>query len=160
MGRKVYIETTIVSYLTARPSRDLVVAAHQQITSDWWANHRHRFDLYISELVLIEASRGDPSAAERRAKALSGIPRLPMNETAEDLARWFVERKIVPEQAVEDALHVALAVSHGLDFLLTWNCRHLANAEVIERLETTCLEQGYLLPRLCTPEQLMGDSYS
>jgi PIN domain len=155
--RKVYIETSVASYLTACPSRDLVVAAHQQLTLEWWANQRQRFHLYISELVLREASKGDPYAAERRMAELAGIPLLPISDAAVDLARSLVDRRIVPRAAVEDALHVALATSHGMDFLLTWNCRHIANAEVIGKLELECVRFGFLLPTLCTPEQLMGD---
>ena len=157
MKRRVYIETSVASYLTARPSRDLIVAAHQEITAEWWANQRRRFDLYISELVLREASKGDPAAAARRIAELAGIPLLPIDGAVQELARSFVERRIVPENVVEDALHIAVAASQGMDFLLTWNCRHIANAEVIERLEAACLKLGLLLPTLCTPEQLMGD---
>jgi hypothetical protein len=157
MKRKVYIETSVASYLTARPSRDLVVAAHQEITAEWWENHRDRFDLYISELVLREASKGDPAASGRRIVQMAGIPLLPITNAAQELARSFVDRRIIPHKVVEDALHVAVAATQGMDFLLTWNCRHIANAEVIERLETACLELGLLLPTLCTPEQLMGD---
>ena len=146
-----------MSYLTARPSRDLVVAAHQELTAEWWASPRLRFDLYISELVLLEASKGDPVASARRMEALAGIPLLPIDDAVQELARWFVDRLIVPEKVVEDALHVAVAASQGMDFLLTWNCRHIANAEVIDKLEAVCLEFGFLLPTLCTPEQLMGD---
>ena len=157
MRRKVYIETSVASYLTARPSRDLVVAAHQELTLEWWANHRQRFELYISELVLREASRGDPSAAAKRVAELDGIPLLPLDDVAKDLARSFIYRRLVPDKAVEDAMHVAVATSQGMDFLLTWNCRHIANAEVIEKLEQACLQLGFFLPALCTPEQLMGD---
>jgi hypothetical protein len=156
MKRKVYVETTIASYLTARPSRDLVVAAHQELTIEWWTNHRHRFDVFISELVLREAARGDQSAASRRLAELNGIEVLDLDDSARELARQFVERRLIPEKAVEDAFHVALATAQGMDFLLTWNCRHIANAEVAERLEAVCLELGYLMPILCTPEQLMG----
>ena len=157
MKRKVYIETSVASYLTARPSRDLVVAAHQDLTFEWWTKRRQQFDLYISELVLREASKGDPAAAARRLDELAGIPLLPFNDFVEDLARSFVDSGIVPEKAADDAMHVAVATSQGMDFLLTWNCRHIANAEVIERLEAACLQLGFLLPALCTPEQLMGD---
>ena len=157
MKRKVYIETSVASYLTARPSRDLVVAAHQELTTEWWENHRDRFDLYISELVLREASKGDAAASARRMAQLAGIPSLPIDDAAQELARSFVDRRIIPQKVVEDALHVAVAATQGMDFLLTWNCRHIANAEVIERLEAACLELGLLLPTLCTPEQLMGD---
>jgi len=157
MKRKVYVETSVASYLTARPSRDLVVAAHQELTLEWWTNSRQRFDLFISELVLREASKGDPSAAAKRVSELAGIPLLPINDDVATLARSLIDRRVVPERAVEDALHLAVAVSHGMDFLLTWNCRHIANAEVIERLEDACLQLGLQVPTLCTPEQLMGD---
>src|SRR5580704_9567279 len=134
MKRKVYLETTVASYLTARPSRDLVVAAHQELTVEWWSRHRHRFDIYVSDLVLREAARGDPSAAARRLAELQGIDILSLTAEAQELAALFLKRGLIPQKAVEDALHVALATAQGMDFLLTWNCRHIANAEVIERL--------------------------
>lgn len=157
MKRRVYIETTVASYLTARPSRDLVVAAHQELTIEWWTKHKQRFDLYISDIVLREAARGDAVAAGKRLAELNGIDVLALDDVARDLARAFMERGLIPEKAVEDALHVAVATAQGMDFLLTWNCRHIANAEVVERLEAACLELGYRMPVLCTPEQLMGD---
>lgn len=157
MKRRVYIETTVASYLTARPSRDPVVVAHQEITLEWWTDHRQRFDLYISELVLREAGRGDESAAPKRLAELAGIQVLDLDNAASELARLFVLRKLIPEKAVEDAFHVGVATAQGVDFLLTWNCRHIANAEIIERLEALCLEVGYRMPTICTPEQLMGD---
>jgi hypothetical protein len=155
--RKVYVETTIVSYLTARASRDLVAAAHQELTQEWWADHRHRFDLFVSDLVILEASKGDSSAAQRRIDELSGIPVLGLTEAARELARLFLQRKLIPEKAVEDAFHVAIATVQGMNFLFTWYCKHIANAEVRERLEAACLMLGYQMPTLCTPEQLMGD---
>ena len=157
MKRKVYIETSVASYLTARPSRDLMVAAHQELTAEWWANHRERFEVYISEIVLREAARGDESAAAKRLAELEGIDVLTLDDGARALARLFVERGLIPKQALEDAFHVAVATAQGMDFLLTWNCRHIANAEIVERLEAACLELGYRMPTLCTPEQLMGD---
>ncbi len=157
MKRRVYIETTVASYLTARPSRDLIVAAHQELTIEWWAKHRVRFDLYISDIVLREAAKGDTLAASKRLAELSGIDVLALDDHSRDLASAFMERRLIPEKAVEDALHVAVATAQGMDFLLTWNCRHIANAEVVERLEAVCSELGYRMPILCTPEQLMGD---
>jgi hypothetical protein len=157
LKRRVYLETTIASYLTARPSRDLVVAAHQELTAEWWEGHRGRYDLFVSDLVLREVARGDEAAAARRLEELSGIEVLGLDTTALELARAFVERGLIPPKAVEDALHVAVATTHGMDFLLTWNCRHIANAEIMGRLEGVCVELGYLMPVLCTPEQLMGD---
>jgi hypothetical protein len=157
MKRRVYVETTIVSYLTARPSRDLIVAAHQELTTEWWTIHRARFDLYISDLVLIESARGDRDTAAKRLLEMRGIPVLSVDEPARELARKFLERKLIPPKAVEDALHVAIATTQGMDFLLTWNCRHIANAEVMDRLGAVCLELGFQMPTLCTPEQLMGE---
>ncbi len=151
------METTIASYLTARESGDLIVAAHQEITTEWWESYRGRYDLFVSDLVLREAARGDEAAAARRMKELSSIEVLSLDTTALELARAFVERGLIPAKVVEDALHVAIATTHGMDFLLTWNCRHIANAEIMGRLEGVCAEFGYLMPVLCTPEQLMGD---
>lgn len=157
MKRRVYLETTVASYLTARPSRDLVVAAHQELTIEWWTIHRPRFDVYISDFVPRESARGDESAAAKRLAELEGIDVLDLDDGGRELARLFVDRGLIPEKAVEDAFHVAIATAQGMDFLLTWNCRHIANAEVAERLEAACLELGYRMPTLCTPEQLMGD---
>jgi hypothetical protein len=155
--RRVYLETTIASYLTARRSRDLVIRAHQEITIEWWAQHRQRFEIFISDLVLREAARGDRDAAAKRLEELAGIAVLEMSEDARELAREFVNRGLIPQKAVEDAFHVAIATAQGMEFLLTWNCRHIANAEIIERLQSVCEELGYEMPTLCTPEQLMGN---
>lgn len=133
------------------------MAAHQELTIEWWTNHRQRFDPYIFEIALREAARGDELAAARRLAGLEGIDVLALDEAARTLAHLFVERKLIPEKAIEDALHVAVTTAQGMDFLLTWNCRHIANAEVVERLEAVCLELGYRIPALCTPERLMGD---
>lgn len=157
MKRRVYIETSVASYLTARPSRDLVVAAHQELTVEWWTNHRRRFDLYISDIVLREAAQGDPLAAAKRLAVLEGIDVLALDDSARELARLFVERRLIPEKAVEDAFHVAVATTQGMNFVLTWNCRHIANAEVTGRIEALCLELGYWMPTLCTPLQIMGN---
>lgn len=119
--------------------------------------HRERFDLFISGIVLLEAGRGDPEAAARRLAALNGIGVLDLTDRARDLAGAFLARRVVPAQAVDDALHVAVATVEARDFLLTWNCRHIANAEIMEGLRSVCAESGYRLPVLCTPEQLMGD---
>ncbi len=154
---KVYLETTIASYLTAHTSRNLVVAAHQELTLEWWNQHRHRFDVFVSALVLEEAASGDPEMAARRLVELRGIPVLGLDEDARALAKRFLDSGLLPTKAVGDAIHVALATLHGMDYLLTWNCRHIANAEIVRGLVRLCAEAGYELPALCTPEQLMGD---
>jgi hypothetical protein len=128
MKHRVYIETTIVSYLTARPSRDLVVLAHQQVTQEWWDARRHAFDLFVSQLVVREASSGDSDAALRRTELLQTFPMLELNDAALHLARTLLKRNAVPQKAIEDALHISVATAHGMDYLLTWNCKHIANA--------------------------------
>lgn len=157
MNQKIYIETTIISYLTARPSRDLIVAAHQQITQEWWETRRKCFDVFISELVIREAGSGDKSAAQRRLAAINDIPLIELNEEVLILSNTLIVEGPIPENSKEDALHIALATVHGLDYILTWNCRHIANAEMRNGVSNICIAQGYQPPIICTPEELMGD---
>ncbi|WP_437963709.1 type II toxin-antitoxin system VapC family toxin [Sorangium sp. So ce260] len=153
MKPRVYIETSILSYLTARPSRDLIQAAHQQLTIEWWAG-RNRFELVVSDAVLAEASRGDPSAAARRLAAAEGLPVLSATTEAQAVARRLLETAAMPRKAAIDAAHVAIAAVHDVSFLLTWNCTHLANAMMRRHIETVCRESGYWPPIICTPEEL------
>jgi len=156
MGLKVYIETSVVSYLTARPSRDLIIAAHQQLTQDWWDKRRAHFDLYTSQLVIQESSAGEAAMSRKRLEALDGIPLLSINQEAVALARAFVEKGPIPEKARVDALHIALATTHGMDYLLTWNCKHIANAEMQTGIAKVSREAGFEPPVVCTPEELFG----
>lgn len=153
MKRRVYIETTVVSYLTALPTRDLVRAAHQQLTVEWWAG-RDGFELFISDAVLAEARAGDPTAAARRLAALAGVPVLAATDDALALARALLTAAAMPPKAAIDATHVAVAAINGLDFLLTWNCAHIANAVMRPRIERVCREAGFEPPTICTPEEL------
>lgn len=155
MKPRVYIETTIPSYLTARPTRDLVRAAHQQITREWWAS-RERFELVVSQAVLDEAAAGDPDAARRRLRALDGLPSLDVTEEVADLAEALIIGVPFPPKAAVDAVHIAAAVVNRLDYLVTWNCTHLANAEMRKRVEQVCRSRGYEPVVICTPEELMG----
>ena len=157
MRPRVYLETTIPSYLTAHRSADTIVAARQELTIDWWSKHRHRYELFVSVLVLDEARRGDEAAARSRLDQLRDIPVLEIRTEATDLAVAFTRRAILPMQAEADALHVGIATAEGMDYLVTWNCRHIANAEISRRLCKLCQDLGYEMPTLCTPEQLMGD---
>ena len=154
---KVYLETSVISYLTARPSRNLRVVAHQEITADWWTRRRLRFDLYVSRLVIDEASAGDAEAAAQRLVTLHGIPRLELTEAAAILADDLVTGAAIPREAIEDALHVAVAAAHGMDYLLTWNCRHIANAAMRNRIADICASSGVEAPVICTPEELLED---
>ena len=154
---KVYLETTIISYLTARPSRDLIVAANQQITRDWWQMRRTSFDLFVSEAVVGEASAGDESAALQRLEEIEGIPLLTLTTDAAALAEKLAREVPLPEKAITDAIHVAVAATNGMDYLMTWNCRHLANAVLRSKIEDVCRERGYEPPVICTPQELMEE---
>lgn len=150
----VYIETSVVSYLAARPSRDLIVAAHQQLTTDWWHNQREQFRLFVSELVVNEASLGDPEMAARRKMFLSGIDLLEIDDRTMNVAQQFVRSLAVPEKASADALHIAAACVNGVDYLLTWNCKHIANGRMKSRIDMVCRAAGYDPLVICTPEEL------
>jgi len=153
---KVYIESTIPSHLAARPSRDLLVAAHQQVTRDWWEWRRSGFELYSSELVLQEIRTGDVSLAKRRLAFLADIPLLALNDEILNLAESLVTDGLIPRKAAPDAAHIATATVYGCEYLLTWNCRHIANAELQRAMAPNVKRKGYELPSLCTPEELMG----
>ena len=157
MTKRVYIETTIPSYLTARPSRDVLQFARQQITRDWWQNARNEYDLCISEIVLQEALAGSPEAAERRLALIGGLPLLDLPDAVEDVARAIMVSGLLPLEATRDAIHIAIASVHGVDLLLTWNCRHIANAAIMKELRSIVAECGFELPILCTPEELLGE---
>jgi hypothetical protein len=153
----VYLETSMIGYATSRPSRDLVVAARQQITRDWFAGGAHAFDLFVSQLVIREVSAGDEDAAGERLALVAVIPLLAVTDSAGELARRLVDEGAVPRNAAEDALHIAVAAVHGVDFLLTWNCTHIANATMRHAIERVCREAGYEPPVICTPEELRND---
>jgi hypothetical protein len=154
--KKVYIETTIVSYLTALPSRDLVLAAHQELTLEWW-QRRELFDLFASEAVLQEATAGHHEPAGRRLAALESCTIVAVNAQVTHLARALLAAHALPAKAMVDALHVAAAAVHGIDYLLTWNCKHIANAATRGTIEKTCRDAGFEPPTICTPEELMED---
>ena len=142
MKPSVYIESSMVGYLASRPSRDVVVAARQTITHDWWTNHRHRFDLRISALVEVEISRGDEEAARRRLDWITDIPSFAISDQAADLARHLLVEKAIPAGREDDALHIAIATAQGADFILTWNFRHMNNAGNRSVLWRAGLERG------------------
>ena len=158
MKRRVYLETSVVSYLANRPSRDLVVAGRQQLTHTWWEVRRPTFDLVISQVVLDEVGAGDQDAARRRLAFIEGLPLLDVTTEAAELAATLIERVPLPPQAAADAAHVAVATFHGVDFLMTWNVAHIANATLRRRVEDICRAQGYSAPILCTPDELMEDA--
>lgn len=150
-----YIETTIVSYLTARPSRDVVVAGRQALTADWWASCRERYDVFVSALVVDEAGDGDAEAARARLTAIAGVPALNVDDESLALANLLVDAGPMPKEYPEDALHIAICAVNGIDYLVTWNCAHLANAVLRRQVERFLEKQGYACPGICTPEELM-----
>jgi predicted nucleic acid-binding protein len=157
MKPRVYIETTVVSYYTARPSRDLVVAARQQITRDHWPRIQAEFECYISALVLQEIGQGDPQASRERLAAVSQIPVLRIDDAAEELAARLVKAGPLPRQHAEDALHIALAARNGMHYLLTWNLAHIHNAQMENDIRMVVERHGYQCPVICSPDELLGD---
>jgi len=157
MSESVYIETSILGYLTARSTKNLILAGNIEMTRDWWELRRSAFTLYISQVVLDEATRGDGEIAAQRLEAVRGFPLLEVTEAVQNLAIQFMTRSNLPPKASDDAIHIALATVNSLDYLLTWNCKHIANAQVQKKLLKICSDVGYTLPIICTPYELMGD---
>jgi hypothetical protein len=153
----VYLETTIISYLVSRPSRDKVLAAHQQVTRAWWATSRHRFICVVSDEVMREITNGDEGMARERLRVARGLPRLESTPAALDLASLFIATGALPPAMHADALHLAIAALARVDFLLTWNCKHLANAHILRRLEAEATRLDMALPTVGTPLQLTED---
>ena len=157
MPRRLYIETTIPSYLTARPSRDIVQAARQQLTREWWDVERRNYDLCISQIVLDEAAAGDAEAAQRRMAVIDTLPLLDLTFEVDGLAETIMQSGLLPVSASRDAVHIAVTAVHQVHFLLTWNCRHIANATIFRDLQHVIMSAGYDMPVICTPEELLGD---
>ncbi len=152
---RIYLETTIASYLTAWPSRDLIMAANQEVTREWWAARQDEFDLFVSQAVIKESSAGDQDAAKRRLEFLKPFPRLDITEEVERLATKLMTDVPLPPKAQVDALHIAVAAVHRMNYLLTWNCTHIANATLRIRIEAVCRSQGYEPPVVCTPQEML-----
>jgi predicted nucleic acid-binding protein len=153
---KVYVETTIVSYLVARRTRNVIVGAHQELTRRWW-RQRERFEIFASPLVIEEASRGDAAARVRRIRLLRDLTLLEVNDDSRVVGQRLLAKGPLPAQAEADALHIALAAVHGMEYLVTWNCRHIANAWMRSRIEQVIRDLGYEPPILCTPEELLEE---
>ena len=157
MNKSVYIESSVISYLTARPSRDLVIAGHQAVTAEWWDDHRLRYDVYISPLVVEEISAGDASAAAERLRAIADIPSVAVAAEAESLASALLAENAVPANSARDALHIAIAATQGIDYLITWNFKHINNASTRTMVIRAVSGFDLACPVLCSPEELMGE---
>ena len=157
MRPKLYLETTIPSYLTARPSRDLIVAGHQQITQEWWSRRKNDFSIYISQFVLDEARGGDRKAARDRLSVISQFQLLEVTDEVTELSSAIVESHIIPRKSAGDAAHIAIAAVHNMQFLMMWNCTHIANAEMASAIQSVCDTHAFECPIICTPEELLGE---
>ncbi len=155
MKPSVYVETSVISYLTGRPSRDLVMAAHQEVTHEWWSNRRAAFSLFYSEAVRDEASMGDAQAAAQRLALLDALSLLEIPAQAFDLANALVQATALPAKARVDALHIAIAAYERMDFVLTWNFKHIANAQSASKVRQVCESFGLVCPVLCSPLELL-----
>ncbi|TRV45903.1 MAG: PIN domain-containing protein [Microcystis panniformis Mp_MB_F_20051200_S9] len=158
MKESVYIETSVIGYLTARSTKNLIIAGNIETTRDWWQNRRNSFVLYISQVVLDEVAKGDAEIAFKRLELLFELPLVDLNQNVKNLAAQFLIRSNLPAKASDDAVHIAAATVHGLNYLLTWNCKHIANAQIQKKLAEISLDMGYELPVICTPYELLGDN--
>lgn len=154
MAESVYIESSVISYLTARPSRDVVVTARQAITNNWWQDQKEKYEIFVSGLVVQEISEGDDEAAHKRLKSIKGVPMLGTSEEALLLAADLLAQGAVPQNSEEDALHIGIAAASGVDFLLTWNFKHTNNAHTKVLISSVIEEHGFVCPILCSPEEL------
>jgi predicted nucleic acid-binding protein len=157
MGAKVYIETSVVSYYAARPSRDVVVAGHQQATHDFWIRLGHEFEAFISAVVLAECGGGDTEQAEKRLQALRSFRVIQITREAEDLAHLIIAGGGIPPKYPEDALHIALAAVGGIDFLVTWNFAHINNPFTRMMIRQLVENEGYACPEIVSPDELLGE---
>jgi hypothetical protein len=156
---RIYIESTIPSYVVARPARDLIQAGHQQTTKDWWDLKRAKHELFTSQVVLDEIASGDKEMARQRIELMAGITLLDLTDEANALTKTILSSGALPSDADRDAAHISLATVHEMDILLSWNCRHIANGAIQARLRRLAEKSGYALPVLCTPDGLTGDLY-
>lgn len=155
MKKKVYIETTIPSYLAAKSSRDITILYHQEITKEWWNKYKDNFELYISEIVFEEASRGDKEYSQLRVDILKTLNLLDVDNEIEQITNIYINHFSFPKKSIRDASHIAYSVFYKMDFLLTWNCRHLANAEIRSELAKINNKLGFPTPDICTPLELI-----
>ena len=156
---RIYIESTIPSYVVARPARDLLQAARQQLTKDWWDLKREKHELFTSQVVLDEIASGEAAMARQRLELVTQIKLLDLTDEANALTKQILVSGLLPADADRDAAHIALATVHEMDVLLSWNCRHIANAAIQAGLRRLAEKAGFALPVLCTPDELTGELY-
>jgi len=155
LKKSVYIETTIISYQSAKPSRDIIVLAHQQITNEWWNKRRKDFHNFISAAVIDEIKAGYKSASKKRLELIEEFELLPLSSEVEKISNIYVKQLQIPEKSIRDTIHLAVASLNEIDYLLTWNCKHLANGEIIKKLVSLNKKLKIHTPIICTPEELL-----
>ena len=155
--KKVYVETTVVSDATALPTNDLALVGRQVATREWWRTAAERFDLFVSPTVRREAANGDQDAATRRIEALRNVVDIPMSQEVLELAQKLVAAKAVPIQYRDDAMHIAFAAVAKMDYLVSWNFRHITNAQMIPKIKKVCADNGYVCAEICTPQMLQEE---
>lgn len=153
----VYLETSFISYLVSKPSRDIIIAANQQLTAIWWNEHRYKFTCFTSELVLDEISMGDSTEVKKRSDIILGIFNLNISEDVDILAQKIIDSKVLPDKAARDAVHIAVACVNNINYLLTWNIRHIANAHIRRKIINIVEGSGYQIPIICTPLEMIGE---
>ena len=152
---KVYIETTVVSYLAARPSRDAIIAACQRATQGFWYEHSDRFELVISPTVISEIRRGNTEAVQHRLNLVSDITRLPMSDAISNLTQNLLDTGALPRNAETDAIHIAIAAVHNIEYLATWNYKHIRNMHKRHHIEQVCRDNDFRPAIICTPAELI-----
>lgn len=157
MKPRVYVETSVIGYLTSWPSGVLIVAGRQKSTRDWWSSAKDKYDLYVSDMVILECSIGDTEAIRDRLAVMDALPVIGMTQEADDLATLLVTKRAVPATEREDAFHIALAVVNAMNYLVTWNFKHIANAAMFPKIYATCTEAGYSPTTICSPPELLGE---
>ena len=157
MKSSVYLETSVASYYSSRPSNDIIILARQRITQQWWERAMARFSIFISEAVIEEAADGDSQAAQKRLQAIKLFPLLDINEEVSALYKVYIKRLAIPQNALRDAVHLAVASVHRMDYLVTWNCAHIANGEIIKKVMEINIGLGVSIPVILTPEELLEE---
>jgi hypothetical protein len=155
--RKVYIESSVISYFANRRSTNLIVAAYQEITYEWWETEINKFDCFISQFVIDEISQGDDNAAAARLKVIESFPIVELSDEVKELAYHYLSEINIPRKAQLDAFHIAASVVNGMDYILSWNFHHMANVFIKEKIRKLNMSLGYSTPEICTPEELIEE---
>lgn len=156
MKHKVYLETSVISYYTARPSNDIITLGRQRITEQWWQYALDTFDVHVSPIVFEEAELGDSTASSKRLKVMGHFKVLAIDDIVRQVWSVYMEKLGLPERAIRDAGHLAVASVHDIDYLVTWNCAHIANGDTIRKLSLLNNQLGLPMPIIVTPDELMG----